>query len=105
MIGFLSLSFRVPWASSQWRLLLLERKKSAYKMKLHALSSGVSFKTVTSFNRLNFPKMKLSILSVTAPLLAQLVAAIPTPTWDEAEVVEHAQIVKRATITDIATTG
>lgn len=49
--------------------------------------------------------MKLSILSTVVPLLAQLVVAVPTPTWDEAEIVERADIVKRATITDIATTG
>jgi pectate lyase len=49
--------------------------------------------------------MKISIISVVVPLLAQLVAAVPTPTYAEAEVVERAQIAKRATITDIATTG
>lgn len=47
--------------------------------------------------------MKFSIISAVVPLLAQLVAAAPTPT--ENEVVERARIVKRATITDIATTG
>jgi pectate lyase len=49
--------------------------------------------------------MKFSILSAVIPLIAQLVAAAPTATWDENEVVERAEIVKRATITDIATTG
>jgi pectate lyase len=49
--------------------------------------------------------MKLSIISTVVPFLAQLVAAVPTPTWDEGELVERARIVKRATITDIATTG
>jgi pectate lyase len=56
-------------------------------------------------NRFTSLQMKLSIISAVIPLLAQLVAAAPTPTWDENEVVERAQIVKRATITDIATTG
>lgn len=49
--------------------------------------------------------MKFSLLSTVVPLLAQLVAAVPTPTLDEAEVAERAQIVKRAAITDVATTG
>jgi hypothetical protein len=49
--------------------------------------------------------MKFSILSGVIPLAAQLVAAAPTPTLDENEIAERAMIVKRAAITDIATTG
>ncbi|KAI9644006.1 hypothetical protein NHQ30_007358 [Ciborinia camelliae] len=48
--------------------------------------------------------MKLSILSTGLALLAQFVSAIPTPTESE-DIVERANIAKRATITDIATTG
>ena len=46
--------------------------------------------------------MKISCL---VPLLATLASALPTPTSEENLVVERANIVKRATITDIATTG
>jgi pectate lyase len=49
--------------------------------------------------------MKLHVFSAVIPLLAQFVTAVPTPTTEQAEVVERAQIVKRAAITDIATTG
>jgi pectate lyase len=47
--------------------------------------------------------MKLSVFSTGLALLAQIVSAIPTPTEDN-ELVQRA-IEKRATITDIATTG
>jgi pectate lyase len=47
--------------------------------------------------------MKLSLLSTSLSLLANLAAAIPTQTSEE--IVERANIVKRATITDIASTG
>jgi pectate lyase len=49
--------------------------------------------------------MKLSVLSTGLALLSQIVAAVPTPTLDETAVQERAAIAKRATITDIATTG
>lgn len=49
--------------------------------------------------------MKFQIFSAALPLLAQFVTAVPTPTIEQAEVVERAHIAKRAAITDIATTG
>ena len=48
--------------------------------------------------------MKLSILSAGLALVAQLAFAAPTPT-DENEIAQRTDIEKRATITDIATTG
>lgn len=48
--------------------------------------------------------MKLSIFSTGVALLAQLALSSPTPTLEEGDV-QRANIVKRATITDIATTG
>jgi len=48
--------------------------------------------------------MKLFILSMGLALFAQLVSAVPTPT-DGDDIVERANIAKRATITDVATTG
>ncbi|QSZ33223.1 hypothetical protein DSL72_002811 [Monilinia vaccinii-corymbosi] len=48
--------------------------------------------------------MKLSILSSGLVLLAQLASAAPTPT-EKGDVVERANVAKRASITDIATTG
>ncbi|KAF8862047.1 polysaccharide lyase family 1 protein [Acephala macrosclerotiorum] len=47
--------------------------------------------------------MKLSVFSTGLALLSRLAAAAPTPTSDE--LVEHANIVKRATITDVADSG
>jgi pectate lyase len=47
--------------------------------------------------------MKLSVFSTSLALLAQIVSAIPTPTEDE--LVQRAAIEKRATITDVPTTG
>jgi pectate lyase len=47
--------------------------------------------------------MKFSILSTGVALLTQLVSAVPTPTEDG--LVERGNIMKRATITDIPTTG
>ncbi|PQE25331.1 pectate lyase protein [Rutstroemia sp. NJR-2017a BBW] len=47
--------------------------------------------------------MKLSVFSTGLALLAHVVSAIPTPTEDE--LVQRATIEKRATITDVATTG
>ncbi|TVY87853.1 putative pectate lyase B, partial [Lachnellula willkommii] len=49
--------------------------------------------------------MKLSLLSSSLAILLQLTSAAPTPTSDENVVQERAKIAKRATITDIATTG
>ncbi|KAG4031882.1 hypothetical protein MFRU_008g02360 [Monilinia fructicola] len=48
--------------------------------------------------------MKLSILSTGLVLLAQFASAAPTPTENE-DIVERANVAKRASITDIATTG
>ncbi|KAB8290762.1 hypothetical protein EYC80_008399 [Monilinia laxa] len=48
--------------------------------------------------------MKLSILSTGLVLLARLASAAPTPTENE-DIVERANVAKRASITDIATTG
>ncbi|ATZ56959.1 hypothetical protein BCIN_14g01630 [Botrytis cinerea B05.10] len=48
--------------------------------------------------------MKLSILSTGLAVLAQFVSAAPTPTEGDA-IAERANIAKRATITDVATTG
>lgn len=48
--------------------------------------------------------MKLSVFSTGLALLAQIVSAIPTPT-DDNELVQRAAIEKRATITDVPTTG
>ncbi|PQE18283.1 pectate lyase protein [Rutstroemia sp. NJR-2017a WRK4] len=47
--------------------------------------------------------MKLSVFSTGLALLAHVVSAIPTPTEDE--LVQRAAVEKRATITDVATTG
>jgi pectate lyase len=47
--------------------------------------------------------MKISNFSVGLAILLPLVVAAPTPT--EEKVAQHAAIVKRATITDIADTG
>jgi hypothetical protein len=47
--------------------------------------------------------MKLSVFSTGLALLLQLAAAVPTPTSDE--LVERANVVKRATITDAADSG
>ncbi|TVY26093.1 putative pectate lyase B [Lachnellula hyalina] len=49
--------------------------------------------------------MKLSLLSSGLAIILQLASATPTPTSDENVVQERANIAKRATITDIATTG
>ncbi|TVY21244.1 putative pectate lyase A [Lachnellula arida] len=49
--------------------------------------------------------MKLSLLSSSLAIFLQLASAAPTPTSDENVVQERANIAKRATITDIATTG
>ncbi|TVY44789.1 putative pectate lyase A [Lachnellula occidentalis] len=49
--------------------------------------------------------MKLSLLSSSLAIFLQLASAAPTPTSDENVVQEKANIAKRATITDIATTG
>lgn len=46
--------------------------------------------------------MKISCL---VPLLATFAAALPTQTSEENLVIERANIVKRATITDVASTG
>ncbi|TGO08226.1 hypothetical protein BTUL_0220g00170 [Botrytis tulipae] len=48
--------------------------------------------------------MKLSILSTGLAVLAQFVSAAPTPTEGDA-IAERANIAKRASITDVATTG
>jgi pectate lyase len=47
--------------------------------------------------------MRCSIVSLSLAILAPLVVAVPTPTEDST--VERANIVKRATITDVADTG
>ena len=49
--------------------------------------------------------MKLPLLSTCLALFTQLSSAVPTPTLDENVIQERANIAKRATITDIATTG
>ncbi|TVY55795.1 putative pectate lyase A [Lachnellula cervina] len=49
--------------------------------------------------------MKLSLLFSSLAIFLQFASAAPTPTSDENVVQERANIVKRATITDIATTG
>lgn len=48
--------------------------------------------------------MKLFILSASLVFLFQIAQATPTPTLDETGI-QARQIAKRATITDIATTG
>jgi len=71
----------------------------------HITQSRSLSKLFKAFRQYNHFSMKLSLLSSSLTLLLQLASGAPTPTSDEAIVQERANIVKRATVTDIATTG
>lgn len=49
--------------------------------------------------------MKLSLLSGSLAIFWRLTCAAPTPTFDESDAQENAHIARRATITDVASTG